>query len=110
MSSFDISSGYHSTPYSIPWPPRLSDERNDFSTPALTLLSSLLKASARSASLVSWLMNIREAFFGPRRVEGEVASPVEELAPFSESAIVIFLSPCVACGFKGVWLTRIRQL
>lgn len=59
--SFFINSGYHSRPYSIPCEPFLSDERNDFNIPQLTLLKSFEKASASSASRVSWLMNINGA-------------------------------------------------
>ena len=42
--SLPISSGYHSSPYSIPCDPFLSDERKDLSMPQLTLLSSLENA------------------------------------------------------------------
>lgn len=57
---FLMSSGYHSVPYSIPCEPFRSDDRKDFKTPALTLLNSLLNASASSASRESWLMKTSE--------------------------------------------------
>src|SRR6266446_4586262 len=47
---------YHSCPYSIPAVPLRSDERNDFRMPPLASVNRLPKASARSASRLSWLM------------------------------------------------------
>ena len=57
--SMDINRLYHSSPKSMPSVPFLSDDRNVLIIPALTLLSSLPKASASSASRASWLMKTR---------------------------------------------------
>src|SRR5206468_3927371 len=46
---------YHSAPNSMPAVPLRSEERNDFSMPPLASMSRLPKASARSASRLSWL-------------------------------------------------------
>src|ERR1700679_364828 len=58
----------------MPSVPFLSDERNVLIIPALTLLSSLLNASARSASRASWLMktNGLDALEGRSSASGEI--------------------------------------
>lgn len=61
-SSFFMSVGYHSAPYSIPCVPFVSEERNIFKTPILELLTSLPNASASSASWLSWLTKINGIF------------------------------------------------
>ena len=63
---------YHSSPKSMASAPFLSDEWKVLIIPALTLLSSLLNASASSASLVSWLMNTSGAPVVEDKISGSL--------------------------------------
>ena len=73
---------YQSSPKSKPSVPFLSEERKVFIIPALTLFSSLLNASASSASLVSWLMKTN----GLPVADG-LTSPSAGVFDFSDSLI-----------------------
>ena len=115
-----ISLLYHSSPKSVPSVPFLSDERNVFIIPALTLFSNLLNASARSASRELWRINTSglDAIEGSNSLSG---------GAFDFSDLAIFLPPrnvIVTCckrsairsclpanrGWKSTSLARSRAL